>query len=266
MSAMTDSVGSQGCVSEVGRLLGSPVFRNAAVVPSAHDSSAAPPVMPVWLTMSAPRAEWVRAITHAFVTLVDVLSRSTTADPDVEPLDQTPEPINDVERLIFRCYVSELLLGALYLGVPLFRREDMESILTAWPMIQQDLAPVSVLRRALGRGVRSGLVTDARLAEQVRNLLDCRYAEKIVARNIANELKVSESRMNRCFRRAYGTTIHQHLMRVRVRHGLDLVSKGVKIEAAGLAVGFRSKKDFYRAVQQLVGCTPAQFRSRLVRR
>jgi methylphosphotriester-DNA--protein-cysteine methyltransferase len=50
---------------------------------------------------------------------------------------------------------------------------------------------------------------------------------------------------------------------VRVAHGLDLVSTGTKIEAAGLAVGYKSKKDFCRAVQQRVGCTPAQFRARI---
>jgi AraC-like DNA-binding protein len=244
MGAVADPTELRHHVSHVGRMLDSAESRA--------------------LVQCHPRAEWVCTVANAFQALVGGLSGSVAAEPIIEPFEQTSEPINEVERLIFRCYVSELLLGALYLGDPVFRRDAVESILSAWPIIRKDLQPVSVLRRALGRKFRSVLAADFRLAEQVRDLLNCRFAEKIVARNVADEFKVSESRMNRCFRLAYGCTIHQHLLMVRVRHGLDLISKGTKIEAAGLAVGFKSKKDFYRAVQHTVGCTPAQFRSRIL--
>ncbi|PYR75687.1 MAG: hypothetical protein DMF86_14585 [Acidobacteria bacterium] len=92
-----------------------------------------------------------------------------------------------------------------------------------------------------------------------------RYSERILARDVAKTLGVSESRLNRCFRLAFGSTMHRYLLKLRVRYGLDLIAQGMKIEAAALSVGFRSKKDFYHAVQQLVGCTPAQFRSRRIR-
>ncbi len=217
--------------------------------------------MHIWRTAAA-RSEWVRTVGDAFQALADGLATADTA-PLGEPLEHTSEPINDVERLIFRCYVSEMLLGALYRGEPIVRRDAVESILSAWPRIQRDAYPVSVLRRALSGNPRAMLAHDQHLAEQVRKRLEERYAEKILSRNLAQELHVSEVQMNRSFRRAFGMTIHRHLRMIRVRHGLDLVSTGIKIEAAGLAVGFRSKKDFYRAVQQLVGCTPAQFRSRM---
>lgn len=211
---------------------------------------------------AAARSEWVRAVAEAFQALADGLATADSA-PLVEPLEHTSEPINDVERLIFRCYVSEMLLGALYRAEPIVRRDAVESILSAWPIIQRDAYPVSVLRRALRGKPSATLAHDRHLAEQVRKLLEERYAEKLLSRNLAQELNVSEVQMNRGFRRAYGMTIHRHLRMIRVRRGLDLVSNGIKVEAAGLAVGFRSKKDFYRAVQQLVGCTPAQFRSRM---
>jgi AraC-like DNA-binding protein len=140
------------------------------------------------------------------------------------------------------------------------RREALESAVNAWPLIRRDPQPVAILRHALARQSHPLLPADLRLA--VRDLLDHRYAEKILARDVAGMLKVSASRMNRCFRMAFGSTIHRHLLKLRVRHGLDLIARGMKIEAAALSVGFRSKKDFCRAVQQLVGCTPAQFRSR----
>jgi AraC-like DNA-binding protein len=219
------------------------------------------------IASSGPRIEWVREVSNLFQALQRGLSSGAMpADDGVAQLGHTPEPINDAERLIFRCFVSELLLGALYFEEPIRRSAAVDAILSVWWVIRHDLRPVSVLRQALHRGSDASCTPDRELAGQIRDLIDRRYAERIITRRLADELGVSESRLSRCFRLAFGRTIHQHVLRTRIRHGLELVARGVKIEAAGLAIGFRSKKDFYRAVQQFVGCTPAQFRSRLLLR
>jgi AraC-like DNA-binding protein len=215
------------------------------------------------LASREPRADWLCAVDDAFQILTTGLSSNALSNGGavMESFRLAAEPINDTERLIFRCFVSELLLHLLYFSERIVYNSYVERILSAWPSIQSDPQPVSVLRQALERH-RAGSPSDVRLAQQVKSLLEEHYAGKIVTRRLAVQLGVSESRMNRCFRLVFGTTVHHHLMCVRVKQGLELVARGVKIEAAGLAVGFRSKKDFYRAVRQLMGCTPAQFRGK----
>lgn len=100
------------------------------------------------------------------------------------------------------------------------------------------------------------------LAERVRTLLERHYAEHLPAKRVAELMHARQSALSSSFQDTFGTTIHRYLTCVRVRRGLDLVRSGMKIEAVALAVGFRSKKDFYRAVYRAVGCTPAEFRAR----
>jgi len=214
---------------------------------------------------AGPRKSWLCATANAFQSLLGRLSDATSAEELRATLDHLSEPVTEVERLIFRSFVSELLLDGCYLGGAMVRREILESALNAWPLIRRDPRPVAVLRRSLACERHLLRPPELQLAEQVHDLLDQCYSERILARDVAKTLGVSESRLNRCFRLAFGSTIHRYLLKLRVRHGLDLIAQGMKIEAAALSVGFRSKKDFYHAVQQLVGCTPAQFRSRRIR-
>ena len=54
---------------------------------------------------------------------------------------------------------------------------------------------------------------------------------------------------------------YQAVIRVEHAHALLCAHADNKIELVATAVGWRSKKDLYRAFRQVLGCTPAEARS-----
>ena len=207
-------------------------------------------------------AAWRVATANAFQVLIGALSGCVSLEDARHIFEDIPEPLNEYERLLFRSFVGDLLIEVFHFSRAGVHRSTLESILQAWPTIRRHPRPVSILREILTDERRAVSTAEFALAEGIRELLERRYSERLRLRDIAATVGATESMMNRCFRLAYRSSIHQHLLNVRVRHGLEIITDGVKVEAAALAVGFRSKKDFYRAVRHFVGCTPAQFRSR----
>lgn len=204
--------------------------------------------------------DWLSTVTDALQVLVGALSGHVSMHRVDDALANVREPRNPVESLLLVGRVSDLLVD-IVLGVkPVVRLDALESVLGVWPSIRHHAAPLSALRDALDRQHGDSTTGDYQVADSIREVLERRYAERLRLKDIAKELGVSESKASRCFRAVYRATIHQHLLVVRVKHGLSMVTQGAKIESAAFAVGFRSKKDFYRAVQKVVGCTPAQFR------
>jgi AraC-like DNA-binding protein len=202
--------------------------------------------------------KWVLTVADGLQVLVGALCGLLPMQCVHQVFEDIREPRNPTERLFLLGRVSDLLLDIIVSGKPVLRLDAFDAILAAWPSTRRHIAPLFVLRGALER--RHDATAESDLAGQIRSLLEHRYADRLRARDIAGKLGISESKASRCFHTIYGSTIHQFLLSVRVKHGLRLVRQGDKIEAAAMAVGFRSKKDFYRAVQKLVGCTPGQFR------
>lgn len=102
--------------------------------------------------------------------------------------------------------------------------------------------------------------SDASLADEIHSRIEKEYASRMTAERIAEECNLTHAQLDRIFIQRFGLRFHEHLTTVRVRHGVDLVSGGMKVEAAAPAVGYKSKKDFYRAVKNHTGLTPGQLR------
>ena len=62
-----------------------------------------------------------------------------------------------------------------------------------------------------------------------------------------------------------GQTIHEYLTYVRLRHGLELLKQGYKIEAVCLMVGYKSRKNFYRHFKAVLGMTPLTYKLTFLR-
>lgn len=76
---------------------------------------------------------------------------------------------------------------------------------------------------------------------------------------MARQLSVSPDQLRQHFRHEFGVSIPAYTRTVRVASALQLLTTG-KVEAVMLAVGYRSKKNFYRSFRQLTGLTPAAVR------
>ena len=89
------------------------------------------------------------------------------------------------------------------------------------------------------------------------------YRDRLVIDALAQQLRCSPSYLQRTFKDITGFTLRGYQAELRLREVLRLLeTSDLKIEAIARDVGFRSKKDLYRVVQERVGCTPLEYRKR----
>jgi AraC-like DNA-binding protein len=76
---------------------------------------------------------------------------------------------------------------------------------------------------------------------------------------LGRRFHVTPSQLRRSFEREFGVSIRAYQQTVRVSAALARV-RTEKMEATALEVGYKGKKNFYRAFKQVTGLTPAAFR------
>ena len=119
------------------------------------------------------------------------------------------------------------------------------------------------------RSVVDGIVEQARWpvprpgSREVQQMLDFiqeNYASHVTLDLLGARLGRRSSYLGALFRSHVGMTVHQHVIRLRLEHAAAEVRAGVKIEAVALAVGYRSKKNFFYQFKRRFGVTPEQYR------
>jgi AraC-like DNA-binding protein len=85
------------------------------------------------------------------------------------------------------------------------------------------------------------------------------YARLVNVPTLARTCHTTPQRLVREFRRQFGMSIPQYHRTLRVVTALGRV-RHEKVEAVAMSVGYRSTKNFYRALRQLTGLTPTAFR------
>lgn len=79
--------------------------------------------------------------------------------------------------------------------------------------------------------------------------------------NLSHEVGLGIRQLNRTFVGRYGMTIKHYHHLARLELGLQRIEAPTsKVEVVALELGYRSKKDFYRIMQQVVGMTPSKYR------
>lgn len=100
------------------------------------------------------------------------------------------------------------------------------------------------------------------LVEAVRRIVEQRYTEPLMLREIASELGVSPYFLCRIFRRETGTTIHATLTSRRLTRAYELLSgqQGNNLATLGLDLGFSSHSHFTQAFCRRFGIPPSTVR------
>jgi AraC-like DNA-binding protein len=98
------------------------------------------------------------------------------------------------------------------------------------------------------------------IAGRIAQLLNRDYKMRWSVQALSRRYRVPATVLSRAFKQEFGVSIrrHQELVRLAMAMG-DL--RGDKVEAVALQVGYRSKKDFYRAFKQVTGMTVTDFRN-----
>jgi AraC-like DNA-binding protein len=207
------------------------------------------------------QAAWLCKASNAFQRVVLVASsRPVVARELQRELSRLPVPVTPFERLTSRCLMCECLM-ALVASDPTYRalRTLRDFVrLTAAERSSDGIARFSRVMADLCQAPDQ----QSQLAEEIGNRLEQEYASKMTLDAMAREYQVSRLQLDRSFHHRFGIHFHEYLRAIRVERGLDLVREGMKIEAAAPAVGYKSKKNFYRAVRQVTGLTPGQIRRR----
>ena len=90
--------------------------------------------------------------------------------------------------------------------------------------------------------------------------VEIHYAQPLTVARVAKHVGRSRKHFGLLFKQHVGITVHEYLVRVRLRHAIRLIRDNEKIEVASLLVGYRSKKNFYRHFRSRMGVTPSAYR------
>ena len=109
----------------------------------------------------------------------------------------------------------------------------------------------------------AGSVFTSDIVTRAMRFIEHQYAQPITVARVARNVGRSNKHLGRVFRQHAGITVHEYVILVRLRHAVQLIRSGEKIEAVGLLVGYRSKKNFYRHFKSHMGMTPSAYRKAL---
>ncbi|TDV42585.1 AraC-like DNA-binding protein [Actinophytocola oryzae] len=95
--------------------------------------------------------------------------------------------------------------------------------------------------------------------------MDARYAEPLCLDDLAAAAGFSRYHFAREFRVVFGETPRAYLSRRRVERARDLLTHAnLTVTEICMVVGFSSLGSFSRRFRELTGCSPSEFRARVV--
>jgi AraC-like DNA-binding protein len=95
---------------------------------------------------------------------------------------------------------------------------------------------------------------------RAKDLIDRRYAQPLDVPGLARAAHASTAHFSRSFKRAFGETPHQYLLKRRIERAKELL-RGTELSVTeiSLEVGFRSLGSFSTAFRELVGQPPVEY-------
>src|SRR5579872_1561680 len=96
---------------------------------------------------------------------------------------------------------------------------------------------------------------------RTEEMLRANLQGNLTVKELASTCSLSESHFARCFRISFGTSVHQRLIRLRIEHAKDLLSRTRKslVEVALLS-GFCDQAAFTRSFSRMEHITPSHWR------
>jgi AraC family transcriptional regulator len=109
------------------------------------------------------------------------------------------------------------------------------------------------------RPPRAGLTTQQ--CQRVRDHIHAHLDGDLSLATLAHEAGLSAQQLLEAFRKTFGTTPHQYILRERINYAKRLLAtQPVSIADVALTVGFSTQSHFTAAFRRAVGVTPRRFR------
>ncbi|WP_349408469.1 bifunctional transcriptional activator/DNA repair enzyme AdaA [Pseudalkalibacillus sp. SCS-8] len=108
---------------------------------------------------------------------------------------------------------------------------------------------------------------DAEMVAAVQNIINRQYREPLTLKDIAQHLNVSPYHLHRVVKRSTGETPSALLVRKRLEKAVELFydSQQTIAKISG-KVGFKSPSHFSAVFKKMKGCSPNEYRQKVVRR
>ncbi len=92
----------------------------------------------------------------------------------------------------------------------------------------------------------------------VKHFIDTNYISDIHVKEIANSLGLDRRYLSRIFKKDYGITIQEYILKTRFRHAKELLNKGVSVKQTALSVGYKDPLLFSRMYKKHTGVSPTK--------
>lgn len=99
---------------------------------------------------------------------------------------------------------------------------------------------------------------------QAKLFIDDQYSNRIALDHISDHACLSKYHFLRLFKKAYGTSPHQYLTKVRIASAKDLLKEGRPVAEVCIQVGFESTPSFIHLFKKNTGVSPDIFRKRFI--
>ena len=194
---------------------------------------------------SLVRGEWLYETARlSQQVLCEVRANGHTPADLVNALEGLPAPTTPVERLVQQGFIFEVLLGCI---------DDRAC--------SHHERTVNVLRRVLEASARPSPLLDSP-ESRAAALIHDRSVHPIDVAEIARKVGCDQSRLRRAFRDRFGMSMREFHTRCRIVYAINLFVEGEsKTTAVARSVGYRSQKNFYRALRDVTGKRPKELKS-----
>ncbi len=187
--------------------------------------------------------EWLYEAARASQRIMcDIRSGAHDSQRAVDAIADLPEPRTRLEQLVFQGLCFDIVLGCVDQGAASSRKA-----------LTRD-----VLQRILKTSTRPSALRDSP-ARRAIDWIRRHFAQPLEVTAIARKIGCDASALRRLVRQEFGLSMRQLHIRIRVLEALKMfVAGNRKISAVARAVGYRSEKNFYRAMRGVTGWTPSK--------
>ena len=98
-------------------------------------------------------------------------------------------------------------------------------------------------------------------ADRAAAVIDADFSSSLTVAEVARAIGVSPNRLRHAFQQRFGMTVAAYRRKRRVEQAMSLLADGRRnVATVSAMVGYKSKKNFYRAVRKITGRTPRRRR------
>ena len=159
---------------------------------------------------------------------------------------------------------SALGLGKQYEGLSISSGEKLRKAKHPGDAITVIIDYLETLKPALVSQFPQANKPDRELSEQIRHIIDRSFAQPDICLSfIGSELGVSENRITKAFKHAFGIGVLNYIHHLRIQRAKELLHfSEYSIADIYIISGYTNRRTFDRVFKQYTGMTASQFRSR----